>query len=162
MYILKCSLVHATTYCDCMQLLIHANGVYLYTLDSFTTDTTVVLFAIIVSGIHTITQVYSVYVILGWLFGDPHIRTLDGLSYTFNGLGEYVLLETADGNFTLQGRTARALSDNGTETRGTIFSGFAAQDAASDIVHVQMNNNRDGKRVTLLSSVHISPCLYVA
>jgi hypothetical protein len=26
------------------------------------------------------------------VFGDPHIYTFDHLDYTFNGLGEYVLL----------------------------------------------------------------------
>ena len=25
-------------------------------------------------------------------YGDPHIRTLDGLAYTFNGVGEFLLL----------------------------------------------------------------------
>mmetsp|Transcript_11838 Transcript_11838/g.26275 ORF Transcript_11838/g.26275 Transcript_11838/m.26275 type:complete len:723 (-) Transcript_11838:213-2381(-) len=25
-----------------------------------------------------------------WTFGDPHMRTMDGLQYTFNGAGEYV------------------------------------------------------------------------
>ena len=28
----------------------------------------------------------------GW--GDPHVRTLDGAEYTFNGLGEFVLART--------------------------------------------------------------------
>ncbi len=35
--------------------------------------------------------------------GDPHINTLDGADYTFNGWGEYTLSEI--GNFTFQGRT---------------------------------------------------------
>ena len=51
----------------------------------------------------------------GWFYGDPHIRTLDGFQYTFNGLGEYILIETTHGNFTLQGRTAKARDDNGTK-----------------------------------------------
>jgi hypothetical protein len=29
---------------------------------------------------------------LATVFGDPHIYTFDHLDYTFNGLGEYVLL----------------------------------------------------------------------
>ena len=39
--------------------------------------------------------------------GDPHITTLDDLTYTFNGHGEYVLLQTLDGEtpFQLQVRS---------------------------------------------------------
>ena len=76
--------------------------------------------------------------------GDPHIRTTDGLDYTFNGLGEYTLIVTTDKNFTLQGRTARALDNDGKEMQATIFSAFAAQDIDSDRFHAQMNTTRDG------------------
>ena len=35
--------------------------------------------------------------------GDPHITTLDDVTYTFNGHGEFVLIEDTDNsNFTLQ------------------------------------------------------------
>ncbi|XP_043926716.1 mucin-like protein [Protopterus annectens] len=47
----------------------------------------------------------------GWFFGDPHITTLDNVAYTFNGLGEYILVNVKNSSellFTLQGRTARA------------------------------------------------------
>ncbi|CAJ0964444.1 unnamed protein product, partial [Ranitomeya imitator] len=65
----------------------------------------------------------------GFLFGDPHINTLDGVKYTFNGLGEFILTNVKDENdiviFRLQGRTARA--SNGThETQATNFVGLAA------------------------------------
>ena len=83
-------------------------------------------------------------VVAGWFFGDPHIRTLDGFQYTFNGLGEYTLIETTHGNFTLQGRTAKARDANGTETDATVFSAFAAKDVDSDTVHVAMSSNQDG------------------
>ncbi|KAK2160812.1 hypothetical protein NP493_1626g00009 [Ridgeia piscesae] len=84
---------------------------------------------------------------LGWFYGDPHIRTLDGFQYTFNGLGEYTLLETTHGNFTLQGRTAKARDANGTETDATVFSAFAARDVDSDTVHIGMNATRDGLEI---------------
>ena len=29
-----------------------------------------------------------------WFFGDPHIVTLDGFFYTFNGIGEYVFIQS--------------------------------------------------------------------
>ena len=60
--------------------------------------------------------------------GDPHITTLDGRTYSFNGWGEYVLLEyVPNGNstaqFVLQGRTSSANSSS--NNSGTQFSAFA-------------------------------------
>ncbi|XP_030071921.1 uncharacterized protein LOC115478588 isoform X2 [Microcaecilia unicolor] len=64
---------------------------------------------------------------IGMFFGDPHINTLDEVTYTFNGLGEFILLNVKDENnlviFKLQGRTARA--GNGT-SYATNFVGLAA------------------------------------
>ncbi|CAH1226410.1 MUC4 [Branchiostoma lanceolatum] len=46
----------------------------------------------------------------GWtrLRGDPHFTTIDGISYTFNGLGEYVIVDVDNGLYQVQGRTAFA------------------------------------------------------
>eukprot|EP00079_Xenopus_tropicalis_P036114 XP_017949885.1 PREDICTED: mucin-4-like [Xenopus tropicalis] len=64
---------------------------------------------------------------IGFFYGDPHINTLDGAQYTFNGLGEFILVNIKDENnnvvFTLQGRTARA--ENGT-SKATNFVALAA------------------------------------
>lgn len=59
-----------------------------------------------------------------WLFGDPHITTLDQVNYTFNGLGDFLLVQAQDGNssFLLQGRTAQTGS-----ARASNFIAFAAQ-----------------------------------
>ncbi|MEE6515241.1 hypothetical protein FKM82_023840 [Ascaphus truei] len=75
---------------------------------------------------------------IGFLFGDPHINTLDGLKYTFNGLGEFILANVKDENntevFRLQGRTAKA--GNGT-SNATNFVGLAA--STSTGAQVQWN-----------------------
>lgn len=57
------------------------------------------------------------------MFGDPHITTLDGANYTFNGLGDFLLVRAWDGNssFLLQGRTAQTSS-----AQATNFIAFAA------------------------------------
>jgi len=47
-------------------------------------------------------------------FGDPHIITLDGLHYTFNGEGEYWLVKSSD--FLLQARATRARNAQGSYT----------------------------------------------
>ncbi|KAM5276172.1 mucin-4 isoform 3-T3 [Hipposideros larvatus] len=59
-----------------------------------------------------------------WMFGDPHINTLDGVNYTFNGLGDFLLIQAKDGNssFLLQGRTNQTGS-----AQATNFIAFAAQ-----------------------------------
>ncbi|XP_071486755.1 uncharacterized protein [Diadema antillarum] len=65
---------------------------------------------------------------IAWFFGDPHINTLDNRGYTFNGLGEYVMLEYTNGNpFVLQARMGKAFDEKGQELdTGTVFTGFAA------------------------------------
>uniref|UniRef100_A0A8D2CW48 Mucin-4 n=1 Tax=Sciurus vulgaris TaxID=55149 RepID=A0A8D2CW48_SCIVU len=86
-----------------------------------------------------------------WTFGDPHITTLDGANYTFNGLGDFLLVQARDRNssFLLQGRTAQTGS-----ARATNFIAFAAQYNSSsldpitvqwllesnDTIHVLYNN----------------------
>ena len=98
-----------------------------------------------------------------WFVGDPHIHTLDNFQYTFNGLGEYTLIKTNGGNFTLQGRTVKALNDNGTETAATVFSAFAATDVDSDRVYIAMNSSRSGTYSSMLTndSLFHLKCIYV-
>ncbi|XP_078210971.1 mucin-4 [Callithrix jacchus] len=65
-----------------------------------------------------------------WMIGDPHITTLDGVNYTFNGLGDFLLVQAQDGNssFQLQGRTAQTAS-----AQATNFVAFAAQYRSSSL-----------------------------
>ena len=71
---------------------------------------------------------------VGWMGGDPHLLTLDGHQYTFNGRGEFILIETRDDRFTLQGRMIPAENDDGTESLGTVFSAIVAKQYDSDVV----------------------------
>ncbi|XP_055997522.1 uncharacterized protein LOC125648181 [Ostrea edulis] len=79
-------------------------------------------------------------------FGDPHITTLDGLDYTFNGYGEYTMIRinTSATTFELQARTDLATTENGTTINATIFSAFAAQDQTGSKVQVEMSRNKTG------------------
>ena len=78
------------------------------------------------------------------MFGDPHILTLDGHQYTFNGKGEFILLTTLDSSFTLQGR----MLDTRQDFKGTVFMAFVAKQFDSSAVQFevseQMNVMVDG------------------
>ncbi|XP_077869987.1 sushi domain-containing protein 2-like [Saccoglossus kowalevskii] len=65
-------------------------------------------------------------------FGDPHLITLDGYDYTFNGFGEFTLLVINNGSFKLQGRM-EPLADNSV---ATVFTAMAMQTNMSDTIHI--------------------------
>ena len=77
---------------------------------------------------------------VGWLGGDPHLLTLDGHQYTFNGRGEFILIETRDDRFTLQGRMIQAENEDGTESLGPLFSVIVAKQYDSDVVEFRASN----------------------
>ncbi|NWX09814.1 MUC4 protein, partial [Caloenas nicobarica] len=81
-------------------------------------------------------------------FGDPHITTLDGLTYTFNGLGDFVLLLASDAqtSFVLQGRTAQT----GT-AQATNFVAFAAQYVSTTTATVEWTLGSQGDIQVLLN-----------
>ena len=69
--------------------------------------------------------------------------TLDQHKYTFNGKGEFVLIETNDQSFTLQGRMVEAKTLMGDAAKGTVFSAFVVKEENSNIVQfeIQTANN---------------------
>ena len=100
--------------------------------------------------------------ILGICWGDPHIRTLDNLNFTFNGLGEYTLLQVRTENvtFDIQGRTSRPMQDNGKYSKATIFSAFAAVEGPTGArIHFELDDRKSGVCNTVLSLSHHSVCL---
>lgn len=68
------------------------------------------------------------------VFGDPHFITLDGLSYSFNGKGEYTLVYSEVKQLTVQGRTEPV---DGT-IKATKMTAVAMREASSDIIEVRM------------------------
>ena len=67
--------------------------------------------------------------------------TLDGYKYTFNGRGEFTLIETSNGGFTLQGRMVDIASQNGDPAQATVFSAIVAREADSDTVQFETSAN---------------------
>lgn len=90
-------------------------------------------------------------------FGDPHMMTLDGKQYSFNGLGEYHLIdiETTNSdsldqtNFTAQARTKSYINENGENVGATVFVAFAFRDHVDGtLVQIELNSNKSGTLVT--------------
>ena len=75
------------------------------------------------------------------MIGDPHIVTLDGLKYTFNGHGEFTLIETTNAitNFILQGRMVPIVKSSGEFADATIFSALVARQEDSDTVQFELS-----------------------
>lgn len=78
------------------------------------------------------------------MWGDPHLTTLDAKTYTFNGHGEYTLLDIDSGYFNLQGRTMRAIRNGTASALATVFTAFATKQNDSDTVEASLNSNNDG------------------
>ena len=76
-------------------------------------------------------------------FGDPHIRTLDGHTYTFNGIGDYVLFSVKNSTkFIIHSRMSKArVSQNASlsESKATVFSAFAMKSDQGALVEFYMN-----------------------
>ena len=90
------------------------------------------------------------------MFGDPHIVTLDGYQYTFNGKGEFILSETLDGSFILQGRMTEPPLPNDlnamSNIKGTSFVSLAIKEEDSPTVQLEIIDNElrvllDGERI---------------
>nr|KAF6468060.1 sushi domain containing 2 [Rousettus aegyptiacus] len=71
-------------------------------------------------------------------FGDPHFVTFDGANFTFNGRGEYVLLEAALTNLRVQVRAQPRTTLEGAQDRGTGLTAVAVQEGNSDVVEVRL------------------------
>ena len=82
------------------------------------------------------------------MYGDPHVVTVDGHKYTFNGKGEFTLIETVDNVFALQGRMEQVLDLEGNSAPGTVFTAIVAQ-LTNAGTSVQFQVEGDGLQVLL-------------
>lgn len=69
--------------------------------------------------------------------GDPHLTTLDGVDYTFNGLGDFILVEDTNSSAVIQVRADQAKDSEGVGQNASVFTAiaFGARNI-SDIIEV--------------------------
>ena len=69
----------------------------------------------------------------GFTWGDPHFESIDGLNFTFNGLGEYVLLQSDGLELIIQARFIRYEGAN-----ATVLSAVAIKTKSLPVIHVEL------------------------
>ncbi|XP_068562215.1 sushi domain-containing protein 2-like [Cebidichthys violaceus] len=77
------------------------------------------------------------------VFGDPHFITFDGVSYSFNGNGEYTLMTSTKKRLTIQGRTEPV---NAT-IKATKLTAVAMRESPSDVIEVRLVSGHNGLEV---------------
>lgn len=70
---------------------------------------------------------------IAFTWGDPHLESVDGLNFTFNGLGEYVLLQSTANEVIIQARFIKY-----EDTNATVLSAVAIRDKASPVIQVEL------------------------
>ncbi|XP_062583116.1 sushi domain-containing protein 2-like [Saccostrea cucullata] len=75
--------------------------------------------------------------------GDPHITTLDGLSYTFNGAGEFVYIYTENEQFKSQIRFKQFRKNDGSLVMATVATALVMEyENRSDCIEIRLNSIR--------------------
>ena len=98
-----------------------------------------------------------VILFLAWTGGDPHIQTLDGFTYTFNGIGDYTLLAVRNSSeFLIHSRMSLAsVSSNSSAdgSRATVFSAFAMKTDQGALVEIYLNTTSRFKKFSMNSAI---------
>ena len=71
---------------------------------------------------------------------DPHFTTADGTSYTFNPIGEFIFLESADN--VVQARISQFVDALGVPKPASYFSAFAMRYQQSDVIQVELSSTQ--------------------
>ncbi|CAN0333619.1 unnamed protein product [Lampetra planeri] len=86
---------------------------------------------------------------IGSALGDPHFLTFGNLSITFNGRGEYTLLEAASHSLVVQIRTDVAHDPDGNAVNATVITSVAMRENGSDLVEVRVQRESVALQVLL-------------
>ena len=85
-----------------------------------------------------------IHAITGGSEGDPHFISFDGFSYSFNGLGTFVLIRAPV--FELQGLFGRPTDGGGIPLDATVFKSVVGQQLvpASDVIEMKVDSGGTG------------------
>lgn len=77
---------------------------------------------------------------MGAVYGDPHITTFDGLDYTFNGMGEFVIARGDNGveKFDVQGRFEQVRRNIHGTVQATQLTSIAVKGNSSVVIEVRV------------------------
>ena len=78
--------------------------------------------------------------ILGGGGGDPHFTTLDGLIYTYNGLGEFVMSSDTTNTINIQCRTTQSRDDQNNLIAATVYSAVGVYVQGGAQVYAELNS----------------------
>ncbi|KAK3592810.1 hypothetical protein CHS0354_009257 [Potamilus streckersoni] len=88
--------------------------------------------------------------------GDPHLVTLDGKNYTFNGVGEFTLVMDANRTVTVQVRAEQAKDKEGKPQNATVFTSVAlCAINTSDVIEIRLAKN--GRAEILVNKILFVP-----
>lgn len=87
---------------------------------------------------------------IGSVFGDPHFVTFDGLEYTFNGVGEFVLLKSTEKQKTkdsveIQGRFEQMPRSLSGEVKSSFLSSVVVKGNNSMVIEVRLRSKQSTK-----------------
>ncbi len=74
--------------------------------------------------------------LIGFLWGDPHFETLDGKSFTFNGIGEYTLLSSSANALDVQVRMEQYLT-----TDASVITAVAVQYSQLPVIQLELGSD---------------------
>ena len=76
------------------------------------------------------------------------MTSLDGRTFTFNGLGDFTMIEAKSANneaFQLQANMERPLAADGTLAQATAFTAFAARYNDSSVIQISLSHDQQSK-----------------
>lgn len=91
----------------------------------------------------------SIFTTTGFTWGDPHFESVDGNTFTFNGIGEYVLLRSTNNHLHIQARLARY----NMTTNASVVTAVVMKNGISMPVQVEADTTKHGQLSLFVNGV---------